>query len=104
MEPIEPLFEKFAAEATPVNVVLLLALIFMGLIFYLREKERQQLVKQLIALGFESTKSALSTAQAIEIGNKEAAEERVAIQALLNLGHKIDGALERLEQQRRRSK
>lgn len=102
MEVLEPLFEKFAAEASAVNVVLLLVIIFMGFIFYLRERERRDLVKQLISLGFESAKSALSTANAIDIGNKEAREERIAIQTLLNLGHKVHRALEELKEQLRK--
>lgn len=100
MEALEPLFEKFAAEASPVNVVLLLALIFMGAIFYVRERERRELVRQIISLGFESTKSALEMAKAIDTGNKEAREERQAIQALLGLGHKLDDVLRYFERRR----
>lgn len=101
MDALEPLFEKFAAEASPVNVVLLLALIFMGVIFYLRERERRDLVRQIISLGFESTKAGLSMAQAIETGNKEARDERQAIQALLNLGHQLDEVLQKFERRSR---
>lgn len=101
---IEPLFEKFASEATPVNVVLLLVLLGMGFIFYLRERERRDLVRQIIALGFESVKAGLSMSNAVEAGNREAREEREAIQALLNLGHKLDEALKNSERPRRGSK
>lgn len=103
-EVLDPLIKAFAKDATPLDIVMFIIILFMCFVSYFRERERRELVRKIISLGIESAKTGMSMAQAVDTGNREAREERAAIEALLKVGHDVYQKLQEMNGRRERGK
>lgn len=101
MPTIQPFIDKFAADATPLNLALLMVILGLGLWIWRRERRHNEIEDKLASLALESVRAGLASVEAQRSATEEARIWREELQHQRHVRDRglktLDRVLDRLE-------